>query len=460
MGVALGMLQGQLEQTQYQEKTPHAQVQILGRLEGAGLRFTHLWLSGMGAAHWPTPASPSPFIPGTLQNRYELPHSSPAREYHFCEQLTERYRQSARELVFSYVNQIDGAQQVRSPLAGAARDVSLTELLGMEEQRLYYRYWSELRGQIACTEILEAPAPIAGHLEHLKGGAGLLDAQANCGFRAFARYRLQARALPQVSPGLSAAERGTLVHQALYLFWGDVDSSETLLEMDDTALELAIGDACKDAVAELPGWRKRQLGENTLAIERDRLHILLSRWLNYEKSRPTFTVVSREQGQQLEISGIFLDLRIDRIDRIQDGGHLLIDYKTGAGSIRDWLGDRPAKPQLPMYALANEETVSAIALGLVTMDKPGMVGLAASAATTDLTDVATFENFADTPAGGSSWAAQMDVWRGRLENLLQQYVEGSALIDPLNPSTTCRYCDFAQVCRKHERDAQGGSDRG
>ena len=73
-----------------------------------------------------------------------------------------------------------------------------------------------------------------------------------------------------------------------------------------------------------------------------------------------------------------LALRIDRVDRLDDGSLAVIDYKTGADAEPDaWLGERPRLPQLPLYAEAlGMDQVSAVAFGRVRTGDTGYCGLA------------------------------------------------------------------------------------
>ena len=45
-------------------------------------------------------------------------------------------------------------------------------------------------------------------------------------------------------------------------------------------------------------------------------------------------------AEKFSREGVGLSMRVDRIDRLDDNSLLLIDYKTGRTSIRDWLGER------------------------------------------------------------------------------------------------------------------------
>ncbi len=441
LGAALQLLKGQLEQTQFQEKSNNASVQILGRLEGAGLQFSDLWLTSCGASQWPTPAAPNPFIPNRLQRELDLPHGTPERELTYCEALTRGYLNSANEVVFSFVTSVDEVEQGPSALLGGGEVSFVEEFLGLNEAALFRRYWSERAADLVTETVVERSAAGLHQSEVLPGGAGLIEAQSNCGFRAFVRYGLGVEALPQPVIGLSALERGNLAHDALHRFWADLDGREALLALTELELSLRLRQVASESVSALPSWRRKVLGNTTLVLEQERLAILMARWLKVEAGRQDFLVESRELSQELNLGGTTLRLRIDRVDRLADGTLLLIDYKTGQCAISDWEGDRPRRPQLPLYAIAIEE-VAAIAYGRVTMDKPALL---------------LKEPDPDHPDGPETyWQGKLEGWRGSITALLNEYLQGIHHIRPLEgPKKTCQYCEYAPVCRKHEWE---GSD--
>src|SRR5262249_13757765 len=97
-----------------------------------------------------------------------------------------------------------------------------------------------------------------------------------------------------------------------------------------------------------------------LESEQQRLLVRLHEWVVYEAKRHPFTVDRREEGlKDVNVGGLKLNLRADRIDKLPDDSHLLIDYKTGEVSASAWKGERPDEPQLPLYAVyGNVERVS------------------------------------------------------------------------------------------------------
>jgi DNA helicase II / ATP-dependent DNA helicase PcrA len=129
---------------------------------------------------------------------------------------------------------------------------------------------------------------------------------------------------------------GILVHQVLERFHGDADarSGRTLDEM------LGLLDA---------GWRRGGFGgsEQEIQLRGKATDALSQYWKRFqaEEAEPTFF----ERGFSFQLGPHVLRGRVDRVDRLPEGGWELIDYKTG----------RPRTPteleqdvQLSLYAVA------------------------------------------------------------------------------------------------------------
>ena len=119
-----------------------------------------------------------------------------------------------------------------------------------------------------------------------------------------------------------------------------------------------------------------------LQVLRDRLQSLLSGWLELEMNRsmPFEVRLSEKDFKDVRVGPLRLDVRMDRIDKVE-GGEVLIDYKTGAAEPKEWLTERPDAPQLPLYAIVpRDEPLQGVAFGLVRPGNlRGMKGFGASA---------------------------------------------------------------------------------
>lgn len=409
----------------FQPESPDAPVQVLGVLESSGLRFDALWVSGLTDEAWPLTAQPSPFLPIALQKKAGVPEASADASLALDQHLTGQWLVAASEVVVSHAAHDGDRKLAPSPLITA---VPLAPpVVGA---------FTPCRDVIFAARALEpvadgvAPA-YAG--AHAKGGARLLADQAACPFRAFARHRLGAHGLEVPAAGLDAAARGTLLHELMAGLWRELRSSDALRG----DVELAVGRAAAAAVAALG------LEGAFAKLERARLEQRARDWLALERQRAPFEVVDIEDKRVVEVGGLSLDVRIDRMDRLADGAHLLIDYKSGSVTRRDWLGERPLEPQLPLYAIGAVPEVSAVAFACLKRGELGYSGYGR--------DDGVVERAED-------WQSLRAAWRAALEALARDFLRGVARVDPKQPPATCRHCDLQALCRVHEKRRVAGAE--
>ncbi len=137
----------------------------------------------------------------------------------------------------------------------------------------------------------------------IRGGARILELQAACGFRAFAEQRLWATELESIVPGMDARESGTVVHDALKLFWDGVVTQDALRKMTteerDGVLEWSIDEALKRTEeSSATAWDAAYL-----QVQRERLRRLLSGWLELELERAPFDGEVEREGVQGRAGG-------------------------------------------------------------------------------------------------------------------------------------------------------------
>lgn len=437
---ALNLLRDSCSRKMSQPQTPEATVQVLGPLEAVGLQFDHLWVSGMQAATWPAVARPNPFLPMAMQAQLDMPHATPEREWAIAEGRLRQYRNSVAALHASYCAQMDGVTELPSPL------LATFECHEMPAVAPVWNSWLQQFEQRALETVLDdiAPAVDVSSGSQGSGGSGLLEDQSQCPFRAFAKRRLKVEPLGEFSLALSAGERGTIVHDALWVLWTDIKDHAALLALDDDAESAAINHAVEEGMARVKARRRRSLAEAYWRLEGQRLSSLLTQWLALERTRGAFVVLQAEQDVTLELAQLQLKMRIDRVDQLPDGSQIIIDYKSRANRVQDWLGERPAKPQLLLYGVASPVPAAGIAFAQVRPDDCKFVGLAnvdvATGIRTDIDDVL------DEPMDADHWASLNAQWRVNLERLAQAFVAGEAQVDPLKPDS-CTWCGLQPLCR-------------
>jgi ATP-dependent helicase/nuclease subunit B len=423
-----------------QPQTADSPVQVLGPLEAAGLSFEHLWLCGMQGASWPAAPRPNPFIPLSLQTQLQMPHATAEREWAFGEALIQQYARSSKVLHASFCRQVDGVPDLVSALL---QDFTCQ---AMPEPPMVATQWSTLYKGRVLEEVPDQSAPLLGAEQQssVGGGSSVLEDQSQCPFRAFARHRLRVEPLGEFSLGLSAADRGSLLHAALFALWGEICDSASLHALSDAQQQRAIERAVQAAVSAMPARRRHAAGKACLQLEEQRLVSVLQEWLAVEHRRSAFSVVQREQEITVEIAGLCMQLRVDRVDQLPDRSRVIIDYKSGRCTVQDWLGDRPARPQLLLYGSAEHDTVAALAFAQVRARDCRYVGLGQVAAADGIgTDIARAVR-SQMKAG--DWPSLNDRWREILERIATAFVAGAAQVDPLTPST-CTRCGLQPLCR-------------
>jgi probable DNA repair protein len=435
-GSAVSLLQRLASDRQFQPESETAPVQILGVFEASGMSFDHLWIIGMHDGVWPRSVAPNPFLPLRLQRSCNLPQSSPQRELEFTTRLSEQLLASASSVVLSYPCMESDAELRPSPLFSNIPEVSVGVLdlsASPSHAELLYR-----SANIEMIGDSNAP-PWAG--AKARGGTAIFTHQAACPFQAFAKIRLGADRLETAAPGLSPLDRGNLVHDVLAGVWKELGSHETLITENASYLTAVVHDEVESCIRRMASTKRALREPRFAAIEQARLERLVSDWLELEKERLPFIVLPPEERQHVNVGGIDLTIRADRIDRLDDGRHVVVDYKTSRHGPSEWDGPRPDEPQLPLYAVTAGVPVAAVVFGVVKAGDSRFAGLTASDGILPGLKAAT---------GDDALASRVPQWREVLENLAADFRSGKATVNPKQPHQTCRICGLQSLCRIRE----------
>ncbi len=408
--------------TLFQPETPAAPIEVLGILESAGLAFDCLWVSGLTEEAWPLKARPNPFLPMLLQKKAGIPEAAAETSLALDRRITEGWLGAAGEVVFSCAEKEKDRDLLPSPLlSGVAQ--------GKVEVPSFKGYRDVLFSSRVLESVADGKAPQLSS-KTVKGGTRVLADQAACPFRAYARHRLGAEGLESPEEGLDALQRGQLLHSLMAGIWKVLKTSSSLA----SDLEPIIKKSAAAAVADLG------LEGRFAELEKQRLIRLAGEWLAIERARKPFAVVHAEEKRTLEVGGLSLNGRIDRMDRLEDGTHAIIDYKTGSRATpNDWMGERPDQPQLPLYAVTATENVTAVAFAKLKTGDMKFAGFSLQ------------ENAIPGVKPAKSWPGLMQYWKTELESLASGFAQGEARVDPKKGLATCRNCDLQPLCRVHER---------
>jgi ATP-dependent helicase/nuclease subunit B len=440
---ALVQLEKLVTKTIFQPIESEAQVQILGVLEAEGEQFDALWILGLSDQAWPTIFKPNPFIPMAFQRKHNLPHSSNQRELQYAKRITSRLLGSANQVTVSYPEWEGEMQQRASPLITNIKEVVFEDLF-LEIYPTAADSILKSQGMVFRNE--QQPLPFPNSTQAV-GGTSVIKSQALCPFSAFAKFRLVAQPLDEPTPGFNAAERGEITHAALSHFWQQVITSEKLDSMTFDERESLSYLAARKAVAAQDFKSGPSLSKSYLQLETARQKRLILNWLKVEGSREThFEVIERESSDSIEIGGVVVNFRIDRVDRLATGGLVVVDYKTGMANPNSWFSDRPQEPQMLLYALAKAKELSALVYGQLRSGKQCYSGLANTGGI--LPGVELLENGRYNP-DHLDWPTLLNYWSEVVNQLAAEYRQGKAAVDPL--PNACDWCELSMLCRVSER---------
>jgi len=428
----------------FQIQSKSAAIQVLGLYESIGLDFDYLWVMNLHDEVWPIAPRANPFIPLHIQKKYLLPHASWQRELTIAKRITSRLASSAKNVVFSYPAK-NATQECRpSPLIS---NYELTNKKALEIKP--FISWLEIINQQSDLQDLFESKVVSLTDEKVSGGSSIFKNQSLCPFRAFVENRLHAKPMRQSQAGLDAMKRGSLLHAVLEIFWNKITTQQQLIDKSKQQLELIINHCIESAIADMALKSPDTFKECFTRIETQRLLQLVQTWLELEKQRAPFKVLDTEREMNITINGVFAHLFIDRVDELDSGGLMVIDYKTGTVSPTDWFGERPNDPQLPLYSIASFENLSAV---LFAQIKAGELKFNGVVDQSDIIPSLPPKRKGVLQEATEHWPQVIMDWQTVLESLAQDFKQGHIEVDPKEGELTCRklYCELSAVCRINE----------
>lgn len=442
-----------LEEVLFSPESRDAQIQIAGPAESAGLSADGIWFLGADEDAWPAAGSTHPLLPLHVQRESGMPHASPKLDWELGSTVTTRLLASAPLVSFSYALQKESAE---------ARPSRLVSMLATQPEPLPPEFIVP-----PGSRPITLPFYDAGRIPFspgvLRNGAAVLGFQSQCPFKAFAVARLGARGWNPAEAGLTAAQRGQLLHAALQALWREapprgIRNLDDLLKLDDRRAFVAahVHRVLRD---EIPEGVRESMPRRYLELEETRLVRLLSEWLGFEAARRAFTVADAESNRPIAVEGLQFSVRLDRIDRLNDGSLLVIDYKTGVVSPTLWDLPRPDDVQLPLYAsfaLDPGEEVGGLVFARVRTGDFEFAGRVRSAAATLSDRLSNRSDLAKRPLTQQ----QLIGWRDRIEQLARDFLAGRAEADPREFPKTCARCELPALCRIHESRAAVTAEEG
>jgi ATP-dependent helicase/nuclease subunit B len=420
---AIEALQELAKSTLFQTQTSTTPIQILGLLEASGCTFDSLWVCGLTDQCLPQKTNLSAFIPFDIQRQHKMPHALPERELQFAKKLMDRLCNCSPLSIFSYPSMSSDTPNLPSPFIAnfpefspppVERQTTASQLIPYEENYA-----------ISLTTS-----------DHIGGGTSLLANQAMCPFRAFAAHRLHANSPPEISTGPDASERGQILHKAMEIIWLQLENQQKLLTLSRLELNNLINQAIQNAINPMVSYRPSSFSTLIQEIEISRLERIINACLEWDKQRPAFEVEALEKSFSVHLAEIPFQVRMDRLDRLENGSKWVIDYKTTLPTNKPWNEDRPEAPQLLLYAILDPTINALLFLQLKTgnlqcsglselqFSLPGMMPVKKT----------------------EQWNEYQSRWFEQLTALANEFRMGHCPPQPTRIST-CARCEFQTLCR-------------
>jgi len=399
-----------LSQVIFQPQSAKTPIQILGSLEAEGLFFDHAWVVGMSDEFLPASINTPRFIPNDIAQAHKIPHSNFELIAKDAEDTLNNLTHLAGSVIFSYAKTHSENERQPSPL--------LT--FSDENASPQHKHQSTI-----LETLLDIKANSVSDTQ-VNGGVGILKDQMACEFKGFA-HRLNTRTFDTPHIGLNRMEQGYIIHATLQYFYQDITTQSALLALQQDELKVLIKQKILSALKhyEPSGFKE---------IEKIRISRILHQFLEEDKNRSAFTVLSTEEKLETNIAGLKFSTRLDRLDEMENGDKIIFDYKIGNPTVSHWCGEVIKEPQLPIYAISKD--TQGIAFIQLNANKVSIKGL--SKDEESLPKQRTNNSY-------TQWDKQIVNWKLLLESASQNFQVGKAQVNPTN--SACNYCDFDSLCR-------------
>ena len=424
----------------FQPQAAASPILISGVYEAIGQSADVCYLLGMDQ-NYPVPAQNDAFIANRLLLESGYPDASALQSFEQAKQVIKTLLVSVTEVNVSYALENQQNREIKNSVSAIFREDDFIQqpLITTSQDRADLDHYTDQHG----------PSLSSG--KNVRGGARIFTNQSNCAFKAFVTHQLEFDREDESEFGLDSLDRGNIVHRLLESAWTELQTQQRLLELTDhefeTLIKTNVAAVIESYEAEL-SYEKFEL----LKLETNRLSNLLTAWLVIDAQRPTpFTVIEQEEVRLGELGGIHFKYIIDRLDILDDGRSVIVDYKTGAVAKKDWQGERLKDPQLPLYALTlNKEKrkdVSGIAFAKVKQNDSKY---------DFLSEAGIFKTGkSNDEKNEQAWLENSKSWPDIFAKLADDFLQGQASVNPIDQKV-CGYCELKPVCRVSQLTADAG----
>ena len=408
---AVNTLQTHLNSVVFQAKGGDANIHVLGALEAEGLFFDAAWISNMTSDFLPGALKTPLFIPAQVFRDYELPNSSFDAIDKNSKVTFQALKDLSNNITFSYAKSTKSREQLPSPC-------------------LHFEEFQEKTIKAVMTRKLnhidDYKAPNIDDYT-IKQGIKTLQNQMSCAFKGFVG-RLCIDDFDTLHIGIDRKQQGQLIHKVLETFFGEIRTGKELIELSDLALNDLIEKHVDLAILKIPK-------SNFKLVEKTRLVKLINKYLELEKQRGDFEVIKTESTSEVDINGLKITTRLDRIHLLENNEKIIIDYKGGSVSVSKMVGNPIEQAQLPIYAISN--TVDGVAFAAINPNDCQFKAITKNKSALPLKP--------QTKSKMPEWDIQLMDWNLALNSASDDFQNGIAKVLPTK--NACEFCDYDLLCR-------------
>lgn len=346
------LIESTAENTYIQVHPSNQQVKILEYNDAIDMEFDYLWLSGLDNHVWPNKHKHYSFFSRELQNQYNFPQSTPNKSAEHEKKILNTLIGSSKNVVLSYARSRDEMQ------------LSFTDLITIDSEESDIHKdpgdFSESNFDKENIVFLKEDLPTIKNTERLKGGASTVQRYKEDPFSGFALGRLKIGEKRKPTFGIDPLNRGTIVHNAIAIFYYDLPSQEDMKSWSTEKIQNKLNKAISDAFRPYVTSNENAFEQIFFDIEKNRTKKILEKLIDFDLNKDDFKLKSVEKSAQLKYSNIILNLKIDRIEEYANKQLCIIDFKTGkVKKILD-RNKQFKELQLFVYAAAFDEPVDLI----------------------------------------------------------------------------------------------------
>ena len=433
---------------------PLSPIQFLSPEDAVAQHFEAAWVMNVHDGNWPGHAAANPYLPQAMVRH--VPRATPEGELEFTRRVQRHLDCLAPEVHYSWSRSGGDIPRLASPLlvdgvpleTGPPGPGHWPLLSNGDSPALEYPSGYAAHPWLQAVDDVQGLPLQSGEGARIPGGSSMFSHQSACPMMAYLQHRLQLEFKPMPGPFADYAFRGSLLHEALNQLYQEQVGKPGL--PGSNGIAAAVGKAMQRRNA------AQRLAPFAMRAEQQRLEILLQQWLAFERSRQGFVVAALEQRRDASLGGFGLGIRLDRVDRLDDGRLFIIDYKSGAVDAKGWTSTRMVEPQLPLYAvlLDIEEpgSVGGLALVSVRTGDCSMAGVADS-------DSSVWSKVYNVDKRGTAfgrsfatWADLFEHWKTGIDLLLKEITSGHAA-NCVYDDNGMRYSGLEAVLRQGEGTA-------